>query len=368
MNPTLKRILRYLGYGLLILLVLLLVGVGYIWLHSPGTTAPLVDEKGKPVPNSIAVLEQVELNGTKQWILIRGYDRTKPVLLILHGGPGSSEMPLFTNNEALEKRFVVVNWDQRGAGKSYDPDLFNDAFTLQTFIDDTADLSRLLAERFRQPGSDSSKIYLMGHSWGTFLGIQTVEQHPELFRGYLGIGQVANQLLGEQLSYDWVLKQAKQRNDDDNVERLTEFGRPPYETPERWMDYLLPQRNMVAQYGGSLHKGSFNDLVFQKLLFCQEYTLSDKMNYMVGALKTIERLWSVVINTNLNQTTPAVKIPVYIFQGLHDYQTPYSVAQDYFNRLQAPQKQFFTFDKSAHGPVFEEPELFLKRVDEVVKN
>lgn len=368
MNPILKRVLKILGYSFLAVLALLLLGVGYIWLHSPGTTSPIIDEQGRPVPSSIASLEQVELNGTKQWILIRGNDRTKPVLLFVHGGPGSPEMPMMTNHAELEKRFVVVNWDQRGAGKSYDPAVFDSSFTLQTFIDDAADLSRMLGQRFKQPGRDSTKIYLMGHSWGTFLGVQTVQQHPELFRAYLGIGQVANQLVGEQMSYDWVLQQARAHQNKHQIATLMKFGRPPYTSAQVWMDYVLPQRSMVAQYGGSIHTGSLNKILFENLLLCREYTLSDKLNYLIGALKTIERLWPTVIATDLNQTTRTINVPFYIFQGVHDYQTPYAVAKNYFNTLEAPQKQFFTFAHSAHGPNLEEPKLFIQRIDEVLQN
>lgn len=362
MNRIVKRSLKIGGYVLLTVVGILLVGIGWLYVHSDGTTAPIVDEKGQPVPGSIASLERIELNGAKQWILIRGYDQTKPVLLIVHGGPGSPEMPMLTNNDALEKRFVVVNWDQRGAGKSYDPAVFDRTFTLGTFIEDAAQLSRLLAKRFNQP-----KIYLLGHSWGTFLGVQTVQKYPDLFHAYFGIGQVANQLLGEQLSYDWVLQQAKQHRNDKQLTFLKRYGRPPYASNQTWIDYLLPQRNMVSAYGGAIHTGSLNTLLIDGLLLCKEYTLRDKINYMTGALETIKRLWPTLVSTNLNHTTPQLNVPVYVFQGVYDYQTPYAVAKSYFDQLQAPRKQFFTFNKSAHGPIFEEPALFMKHLDEAVQ-
>lgn len=360
MKTLVVRSLRLTGYVLLACLSLLLTALGWLYWYSDGTTAPITDAQGRPVPNSIASLEPVTLNRTKQWILIRGYDQTKPVLLFVHGGPGSPEMPLMTNNDALEKRFVVVNWDQRGAGKSYDPAVFNASFTLGTFVEDAAALSRLLARRFHQPN-----IYLMGHSWGTLLGVQTVQKYPELFRAYLGIGQVANQLQGEQLSYDWVLQQANEHRNQPQIDLLTRYGRPPYASSQTWLDYLLPQRNMVTQYGGAMHTGSLNKLLLGKLLLSKEYTLRDKINYLIGALASLERLWPVVVRTDLNQTAPRLNVPVYIFQGVHDYQTPYAVAKAYFDRLQAPRKQFFTFEQSAHGPNLEEPALFMKRLDEI---
>jgi len=362
MNRVVKRILRFTGYGLLATGILVLLGIGWLYLYSSGTTAPIVDMQGRPVAGSIASLECIELNGAKQWILIRGYDTTKPVLLFVHGGPGSPEMPLVTNNEALEKRFVVVNWDQRGSGKSYNPAVFNNSFTLGTFIEDAAQLSRMLAKRFEKP-----KIYLMGHSWGTFLGIQAVQKYPELFHAYFGMGQVANQLVGEQLSYDWVLNQAKQHQNDDQIDLLTRYGRPPFASGETWINYLLPQRNMVIEYGGSMHTGNINALFIKGLLLCKEYTLRDKMSYLVGAMATIKRLWQPVVTTNLNQTVPQLDVPVYMFQGVYDYQTPYVVAKAYFDKLKAPQKQFFTFNQSAHCPLFEEPALFIERLDQAME-
>lgn len=155
--------------GLLALLALL---VGYLWLNSPGTTAPITDAAGKPLPNSIATLEAIDLNGAKQWICIRGHDRRKPVLLFLHGGPGLPELPLLTGS-LLEKQFVLVNWEQRGAGKSYNSRVFDRTFTVETLVNDAVQLSRYLARRFGQ-----SRIYLMGHSYGTFLDPAVSRVHP----------------------------------------------------------------------------------------------------------------------------------------------------------------------------------------------
>lgn len=361
MTGFVKRSFRALGYVVLALITVLLVFVGWLYWYSDGTTAPIVDAQGRNVPGSVASLEAVDLNGNKQWILVRGYDRTKPVLLFVHGGPGSPEMPIMTNNPELEKRFVVVNWDQRGAGKSYNPAVFDSTFTLGTFVEDAAQLSRMLAKRFNQP-----KIYIMGHSWGTFLSCHTVYKHPDLFYAYLGIGQVANQLLGEQLSYDWVLQQARAHDNKKQIELLTTYGRPPYATPKLWMDYLLPQRNMVTEYGGAIHKGNLTKLIMSGLVWSKEYTLRDKANYLIGALASIEKLWPVVISTDLNKTTPRLDVPVFVFQGVYDYQTPYAVAKTYFDQLNAPKKQFFTFIQSAHCPNLEEPSLFISRLDSVV--
>ncbi len=355
-----KQVLRVGRWLLLSLLALLGLAVAVIAWRSPGQTAPIARPDGKPLPGSIAQLEPVRINGTTQWLLIRGRDRTRPVLLFLHGGPGLPELSLLVGHP-LEKQFVVVNWEQRGAGKSSDAALFNKHFTVDTFVDDAAEVSRLLIRRFRQPGSPP-KIYLMAHSWGTFLGILLVKKHPDLFRAYFSISQVADQLRAEQISYDWVLQQAQTHHAAGQVRRLRAQGRPPY-PPEAWLGYLTWQRGLVADYGGGMYKANFYPLFIRSLLLCREYTLLDKLHYGFGAMETVRRLWPAVVATDLSRVAPTLDVPYYLFQGIHDYQTPYPVARHYFDKVKAPQKRLFTFVNSAHSPIFEEPRRFARCVD-----
>ncbi len=356
MKNTGKRI----GWGLAGLFGLLLLALGYLWMLSPGQTPAITDGKGRPVPHSIAELTRINLNGAQQWICLRGYDRRKPVLLFLHGGPGLPELPLLTGH-ALEKQFVVVNWEQRGAGKSYDRRLFNDTFTVSTLVDDAVQLSRYLANRFNQP-----RIYLMAHSYGTFLGILAVQKHPELYQAFFSISQVARQAEAEQLSYDWVVQQARQQNDYQTVDRLKRHGRPMKLSGDSWLAYLTWQRKLVADYHGGMYRGDFYPLFIKSILRCPEYTLADKFNYAWGAQEAVRRLWPTAIATDLNQTVPKIAVPYYLFQGVHDYQTPYRIAKRYFDHVQAPEKRLFTFVNSAHSPIFEEPERFMQFISELV--
>lgn len=353
-----KRIGTFVGWGLAGLFALLLVGLGGVWLLSPGETAPITDARGRSLPHSIAELTQLNLNGAHQWICVRGHDRRKPVLLFLHGGPGLPELPLLTGH-ALEKQFVVVNWEQRGAGKSYDSRLFDGTFTVNTLVDDAVQLSRYLTKRFKQP-----RIYLMAHSYGTFLGILAIQKHPELFRAFFSISQIARQAEAEQISYNWVLQQAKQQHDTDAVELLERHGRPVKLSGDGWLAYLTWQRELVADYHGGMYRGDFYSLFIRSILLCREYTLMDKIRYAFGAQEAVRRLWLAAIETDLNQTAPTLSVPYYLFQGVHDYQTPYRIARQYFDRVQAPQKRLFTFTNSAHSPIFEEPERFMQLVSE----
>ena len=183
--------------------LLLLIGLGlfcFIWFKSPGTPSPIVDPQGKVLPNSISLIEKIPVGGMDQYLVIRGEDADKPVLLMLHGGPGTPEFPLMRDpNLVLEKEFVVVHWEQRGAGKSFSPDIPVESMTTNQLIADAAEVSNYLRKRFKQ-----EKIYLMGHSWGSFLGILTAQRYPKLFHAYVGIGQVASQYQAEKLSLAWV--------------------------------------------------------------------------------------------------------------------------------------------------------------------
>jgi pimeloyl-ACP methyl ester carboxylesterase len=350
-----------LGGILFILLALALM----LWIKSPGKEEPITGADGKNLDGSISQIEKIKLGGVEQYLFIRGVDRTKPVMLFLHGGPGSPELAFMKNfNTDIEEDFVMVYWEQRGAGKSYSKEIPVESMNLTQFILDTRELSEYLAKRFNQ-----EKIYLMGHSWGSLLGILTAYQYPELFYSYFGVGQVAHQYKGEKISFEWVKEQAYQRNDKAAVERLSKMNFPDSLAPSaKWIEFLLEERKYVIQFGGSIREMTGMWPMVKMVLDAKEYTITDKANYMKGGLFSLENLWSVVINKNLFVEIDSMQLPVYIFQGVYDYQTPYSVAKDFYDQLKAPQKEFFTFENSAHSPIMEEVDKFNSIVREKVKN
>ena len=174
--------------GMTAFVTVLAVGLLGSWFWSrAASTAPFVDAAGKLLPDSIASLERVMLGGVEQGMLIRGSNVDNPVLLYLHGGPGTSELGMVRqhNMPALEKHFTVVVWDQRGAGMSYSARHPESAMTVEQFIADTHELTQLLRQRFGQ-----AKVYLVGHSWGSALGVLTAQRYPDLHHAYVGVGQV----------------------------------------------------------------------------------------------------------------------------------------------------------------------------------
>jgi pimeloyl-ACP methyl ester carboxylesterase len=185
-------------------------------MKSPGTTEPITDPEGNPVEGSIAEIEKVILGGQEQYIIIRGVDAAKPIMLFLHGGPGSPEVAFIKHfNPDIEKDFVMVYWEQRGAGKSYSKDIPPESMNMDQMISDTRELSEYLVNRFNR-----EKIFLMGHSWGSLLGTLTAHKYPELYYAYFGIGQVGDQFKGEQISLRWAKDQAVERNDHKAVKTL----------------------------------------------------------------------------------------------------------------------------------------------------
>jgi len=356
------RVFLYFVGGLLLIIIGLVV---ILWIKSPGVTDPITDVNGQTITGSIASIEKVTLGNVEQFLIIRGADITKPVMLFLHGGPGSPEMIFMKNtNKVIENDFVMVYWEQRGAGKSYSKETPVESMNIEQLISDTKELSEMLAKRF-----EKEKIYVMGHSWGSLLGILTAHRHPELFHAYVGVGQVCHQYKGEQISFEWVKEQANKHNDADAIEALAAMNFPDsLANSDVWLDFLSVERNYVMQFGGGVtHEMRKVWPIIKMILNAKEYTFREKMNYMPASMFSIKQLWTDVIKNNLFHEIDSMQVPVYIFQGAHDYQTPTSLAKEFYDQLKAPKKEFFTFQNSAHSPMMEEVERFNLLVKENIQ-
>jgi pimeloyl-ACP methyl ester carboxylesterase len=360
-----KKFFKVLLYVVGSLILIALAAFIILWIMSPGKAQPLTAPDGNTLPASISTIEKVNLGGLDQYLIIRGADTARPVMLFLHGGPGSPEIAITKKmNPDLENEFLIVYWEQRGAGKSFSKDIPHESMNLEQMIADTRELSEILIKRFNR-----EKIYIAGHSWGAFLGILTAYRYPELYHAYIGIGQVAHQYRGERVSFDWIKKQAERRNDEKALERINNMTFPDSLAADSktWINFLRYERKFVNKFGG----GITHDLagmwpVIKMLINANEYTLADKINYARGSLYSLENLWPDVMHNNLFNDIDSMQLPVYILQGVYDYQTPYIVAKDFFDRLKAPDKQFYTFSNSAHSPIYEEPDKFNKIIREEV--
>lgn len=327
---------------------------------SPGETSPIVNADGNVFPNSIAVINKRMIGGIVQGMIIRGENVENPVLLYVHGGPGAPSFPVVKNElKKLEKLFTICYWEQRGACMSYTKNIPVASMTLNQMVEDAADVTRYLLKKFGK-----KKIFILGHSWGSLLSSFTIHKYPELFCGYIGVGQIANTYLSEQESYQFVITEAKNRNDKTARKELQQLRLPGIDASgKEWFDYFFIQRKYVFKYGGARYGRArdYNDLR-KAVLFCREYTVHDKLKYASGVSFSQAYLDKYMMNIDLNAVLVNQQIPVYIFQGLHDQQTNYSIAKQYFNRLKAPIKKFYTFTYSAHSPHTEQYDIFEKIV------
>jgi len=348
-----RKVFKFFGWIILILLSVVALVIVIVVLKSPGKAAPYQLPDGSTPGRSLSEIVTLDLEGTRQSLIIKSKDSLNPILLYVHGGPGSPEFFFIEHfGSQIDQIFTVCYWEQLGAGKSYNPGIDPELMSLDHFVEDGAAVSGYLKQRF-----GTEKIFLLGHSWGSMLGSYMAARYPDLYYAYFGIGQVANQLLAEQISYDWALEQAKERDDQEGITQLTEIGRPPYASIDEAMNKLLIERKYVAKYGGSVHAGNFYKEASLAILNCREYSLNDKINFFRGMTFSLSTLWDEVMLRNLFDEVPSQAIPVYIFQGIYDYQTAYPVAKAYFDSLQAPHKEFHSFSYSAHSPNFEEPAL-----------
>jgi pimeloyl-ACP methyl ester carboxylesterase len=303
--------------------------------------------------DNIYVQEKLPLGGLPQTVLISGKDSSAPILLILHGGPGFSEMALISSyNRKLEEHFVVVNWDQRGTNLSYSPNLSAKDMTIEQFVSDAHELVGYLQQRFRK-----QKIYLLGHSWGSYLGIELARRYPQDFHAYISVAQMANMIENERLSFQFTLEQARKDSNQEAIQQLEAIA-PKYEGPNGpdLMD-LQVQRRWLLYYGGAVYGQQDYSSIFQGILPEKRHLLNDTLAAQ-GEVFSISTLWHQLLTIDVFTTAPKLQVPVHFFVGRHDYNTPFVLAERYYNTLQAPKKTITWFDHSAHMIPFEEPEKF----------
>lgn len=322
-----------------------------LWWSWPGRPEPFLDEAGQPLPNSLSEKVRVDIDGFEQGMILRAENDARPVLLYLHGG-----MPEYFLTRryptGLESEFVVCWWEQRGAGLSWRPGMSPDSLTVERLVADTLAITNHLRGRFAQ-----DRIYLMGHSGGSFVGMHAVARAPELYHAYIGVSQMANQLKSERRAYDYMLERCRLERRGTLARKLEaapvtlEGGVPPA--------YLRVRDEAMHALGvGTLRqmRSVFTGL-FLLSLRNPDYTLSEKINLWRGkAAMGVSSVYGEMLATDLAERIPRVGVPVYFLHGAHDYTCTHAEASAYFDSLAAPLKGFYTFGESAHSPIFEEPD------------
>lgn len=337
---------------LLLLLIVAAVQAGCV--H----TEPFRDASGRVLENSIAEMSYAEIGGIRQMLWFRGRNVDDPALILLHGGPGASEMALFRHyNAGLEQHFLVVYWEQRGAGRSFDPDIPPETMTVDRMVADLDEVVRLVQARFGK-----RRVVLLGHSWGTVLGTIYARRHPENVAAYVGTGQVVDGAEERRLSYRFALERARQRGHDRAVAELEEIGPPPHDVEQE-----LRVGRWVERLGGEFHGDLSKGRLILAALRTDEANLRDLVAFGRGNAFSLEHLHDQIAAIDFRADATRFEVPVVFLLGRYDWNTPSVLAADYFRAIEAPAKTLVWFDGSAHNPPFEEPERFNRVIIEQVR-
>jgi pimeloyl-ACP methyl ester carboxylesterase len=363
-------------------------GVGRVWLYArravtvltavglialggaivqPAGTPPVRGADGRPIPGSIASLEPVRLGGHEQWIMIRAASPDKPVLLYLSGGPGQSDLPFIRALWAdLARDFVVVDWDQRGTGKSY-PALDPTAtLTVDQLVSDTIELTDYLRRRFGE-----ERLYLAGESWGTTLGVLAVQRAPERYHAFIGSGQMVSQLETDRRLYRDVLDLAARTGDTALAEKMRAAGEPPY-------DDVFIQGLVMEQYDALyrpytpprayVERGTAANLGPWGVLG-SEYTLIEKLNLLRATMEMNAVVYPQLQRgegLDFRRDVPRLEVPYYMLDGQAELTARRDLALEWYAQLQAPIKRVFSFEDAAHSVAMEQYEAFHRLLLEVI--
>lgn len=315
----------------------------------PARTPLFTDDRGKKLPGSIASLEKVELGGMEQWILIRGRDLGNPVLLWLHGGPGAAQIPIarYFNGE-LEDHFIVVHWDQRGTGKSNPRNFDEQTMTFNNFLSDAHELTQYLKNRLQK-----EKIFLLGHSWGTQLGIRLADAYPQDYYAYIAVSQTVHAARAGEIAYAWLQVQVERGGRQKDLRKLASLGQPPYHGHNEYVDFA----GMVTAYGGGMDMGLGRLATIA--LRSPEYNIGDYLAWLRGATRGSGPMWEETRSFNMFVEVPRLLVPVYFFSGENDYNTPIQLVEEYYAMLDAPAgKHLVRFEHSGHAPFMLETARF----------
>ena len=295
--------------------------------------------------------ENVEVNGSIQNIRVRAAKKGLPVILFLHGGPGVCDRHnILRDHSDLAEDFTLVCWDQRGSGKSYTPDIKKSIPKVADYVDDVEFMLEYLTGKF-----GVRKVAMVGHSWGSIIGVLAAARRPDLLFAYVGEGQFVDGDRNEEGSYRFCLEEAKRRGDKKALAALEKGAPVDGVYPDN--KSMMTQRDCLSRYGGAIHGGKQGLVkgLLMPLLKTKEYSLADIVKYAQGATYLTDVMWPDVVGQRLS-AIKSLDVPVVITQGRHDYNTPSAIAKEWFDALSAPAKKWVWFENSAHSPDVEEPE------------
>ena len=276
-----------------------------------------------------------------------------PVLLVCGGGPAIPQYLLENSYpSALPEEFTVAYWDYRGTGASFRTDTAADEMTTSRYIQDAVAVTEYLSKRF-----SNEKIFIMGHSFGTYLALKTVQIHPELYKAYIAMSQIVNQPESEYLAFDYMKEQYENNG---NTKMAAQFNK--YDIRSSGDDYeayffsgLRDKAMHDLGVGTARNMSSVISGIFLPSLKCKAYTQTERINIWRGkALSGSFPVTKDAISFNALEDVPEIEIPIIFIAGRYDYTCCASLQEEYFHRIKAPEKELYVFENSAHSPLYEE--------------
>ncbi|GAF64287.1 putative hydrolase [Bacillus sp. TS-2] len=317
-----------------------------------GFMPPYKDKQNRIVPNSISTLEKLTIGDVEQWITIRGKDKELPILLFFHGGPGTSQVGVQQKyNSELEEHFIVVNWDQRGSGKSFSQAVTVESMNLNQLLEDADELVLYLIKKFNK-----KKIFLMGHSFGAALGLLFAHRYPELLYSYVSINQPIQRENEEKRSYEYVLQVAKDNSNRRALKQLEKIGAPTHGVYGKTSE-LVVQRKWLTKFNGVTFDKNAT-LINLNCLMSTHLTFLEKLNFFKRFGFSATHLWREFMSLNFFNLVPELKIPIFFIAGKHDRITYAELIKEYFHYVVAEDKHLFIFEDSGHLSCFEEAAKF----------
>ncbi|WP_198524901.1 alpha/beta fold hydrolase [Niameybacter massiliensis] len=314
-------------------------------------------------PNGIEQMEKRKIGGIWQYLYIRGENKKNPVILFLHGGPGSSMMPFIPDFQfGWEKDFTVVQWDQRNTGKTLkanNPEEVANTATITQMLADTLEVVRYLTQKLGK-----EKVIILGHSWGSVLGTLFVKKYPQYVSGYIGVGQVVSFRKNEQVGFNKVMACAKAQGATKHIEKLKSLEPyPALQYTQEELKRLMQVRQIQQKY--NLAMGP--DLKLVSTVFLSPYmSIKEGMSFTSDIGKNYRKLWPFLYDEyDLERYSTEYKVPVIYIMGEEDWQTPYSLAKAYFEKIEAPYKKFKSIPAAGHATMIDQPELFTKAILEL---
>jgi pimeloyl-ACP methyl ester carboxylesterase len=342
----------------------LVISAGLLAVIAPGS-ATAEDRPSEPFAEAKRIIEDMQrivtpkriqesfearIGGIDQWVSVRGRDRDNPILLFVHGGPASPALPVsWAFQRPWEEYFTVVQWDQRGAGKTYranDPQSVAETIRIDRFVEDIGEMIDFVLQRY-----DKRKVILVAHSWGTIISLPAALRNADRIHAYVGIGQVISVRENERLSYDYALETARRENNQEAIDELEALA--PYPgtlTRAR----IIQSRKWAQHYGGLSAYRTGSAYYFNAPKLSPAYDEADRAAIDQGNVLTLGRILKEWMEVDYRDITE-MPFPVVMFMGRHDYTTPSEPTAEWIENVDAPSKQGVWFEHSSHLVPLEEP-------------